>query len=194
MVFKKRLALPLNRDSKKGGTPARLLWRAAWLLQFLFWGFLIFFLFYHWFVETPTMQGYYDAGLERGFDGLAGVAASLDPTFEELKTVKGRGNANRFTRLTGECFFAVWHELDEMPSWNAGLAKLRFDQDGRLLWVRRYFIAEQNPEFADENTSGARFSIVPSWSAREGVRAEKPGLIANPAHGPATGNSGGGRP
>lgn len=180
MVFKKRLALPLNRDSKKDGSPARLLWRSAWLLQFLLWGFLIFFLIYHWFVETPTMQGYYDAGVERGFDGLAGVVASLDPTFEEIRPVKGRSNANRFTRLTGESFFAVWHEQDELPSWNAGLARLRFDQEGRLLWVRRYFSPEQNQEFSPElhedKTSGARFPIVSSWSVREGLKAEKLGL------------------
>lgn len=180
MVFKKRSALlPLQRGGKKDGAAAqsgRLLWRCAWLLQFLLWGFLLFFLIYHWFIETPTMSGYYEAGAERGFDGLAGVVASLDPAFDDLKNIKGRGNSNRFTRLTGESFFAVWYEQDEMPSWNAGLARLRFDQEGRLLWVRRYFAPEpaaeaapaSPPDFFEDKASGARFPVLPSWSVREG--------------------------
>ena len=174
-MFKKRA----KDTDGKSSLFARILWRGALLAQAALWGFLLFFILHYWLVEVPAVRGYHAAGLSAGFDGLAGVVASLEPSWEDMDQVQGHAGGTRLSRLQGDATFAAWKELDEMPAWNAGLAKLYYSQEGRLLWARRYLMQEH---YAQDRINGQRFPVVFSWSARAQLSG-----AAQSAAGPAAG-------
>lgn len=152
--------------SSQGGLFGRILWRGAWILQGLAWGFLLLFVLHYWIIEVPAVRGYHEAGLADGFDGLAGIVASIDPQLGDLDNIKGRPGGNRFTRLQGDVIFTVWREQDELPTWNAGLARLCFDQSGRLLWARRYPAADKKTDLVEDKSKQINLPVVYSWSQR----------------------------
>ncbi|MDR2893354.1 MAG: hypothetical protein LBV80_09785 [Deltaproteobacteria bacterium] len=163
-----------NDDNGKPNLFTRLLWRGALLAQAALWGFLLFFVLHYWLVEVPGVRGYHQAGLSTGFDGLAGVVASLEPAWEEVNRIQGHSGGTRFSRLQGDTTFTVWKEQDEMPAWNAGLAKLYYNQEGRLLWVRRYLMREL---YAEDKLTGQRFPLVFAWSARQSLSGGASALL-----------------
>ncbi|MCL1889668.1 MAG: hypothetical protein FWF99_04105 [Desulfovibrionaceae bacterium] len=128
-----------KEDGKTGGLRrlSRWLWTVAWLFQAALWAFTLFLIADYWLYELPSTKNYYAAGLEQGFDGLAGIIAVMAPGWEETRSLRGLNVPNRLNRLQGDTVFNVWLERDEMPGWHAGLGQLRFDGEGRLLWVRR---------------------------------------------------------
>jgi hypothetical protein len=117
---------------------ARSAWRLIWLIQLGLWLCLAFFILHHWFIEAPAMRRYLESGLVQGFDALAGVVASRSPSWQEVNSVTGHAGGSGYSFLQSDATFAVWKELDELPTWNAGLARLCYNQAGKLLWVRRY--------------------------------------------------------
>jgi hypothetical protein len=137
----------------------RLFWRIAWIIQAALWLFLIFLIADYRLYEIPATKNYYAAGLEQGFDSLAGIIAAADISWEEARRVRGSDIPKRLNRLQGDSAFNVWLELDEMPSWNSGWGCLKFDRQGRLLWVRRYFISNP-PLLAAGYAGGADFSVL----------------------------------
>lgn len=158
--------LRANKPRQETNLFARILWRGAWLAQILLWGFLLFFVLHYWLSEAPAVRSYHESGLVQGFDGLAGVVASIDPTWEEVSKIAGHAGGNRLTRLQGDATFKVWREQDQMPTWNAGLASLFFDQQGGLIWARRYPVnAEAYPvEYIWTKTDDSARPVVYSWS------------------------------
>ncbi|MCL1915937.1 MAG: hypothetical protein FWG17_04440 [Desulfovibrionaceae bacterium] len=127
-----------KEDGKTGGLKriSRWFWTIAWLFQAALWAFTLFLIADYWLYELPATKNYYTAGLEQGFDGLAGIVAALDPGWEETRSLRGLSVPHRLNRLQGDTIFNVWLERDEMPGWHVGLGQLRFDGEGRLLWVR----------------------------------------------------------
>jgi hypothetical protein len=157
-------------DKKSDGQSlfARLTWRIIWLVQIVLWLCLLLFILHYWVVEAPAMRRYLDSGLMQGFDALAGVVASSNPSWQHVNEVSGHAGGGRYTRLQGDSTFTVWKELDELPTWNAGLARLCYNQSGKLLWVRRY-VPESGPdasevlkktEYENNQLSGESFPIV----------------------------------
>jgi len=164
----------VRKESDKGRfRPAsRVFWAVAWLAQAALWVFTLFLIADYWLYELPATKNYYAAGLEQGFDGLAGIVAALDPTWEEARQVKGYRIPSRLNRLQAQAVFHVWLEQDELPAWNAGLAGLKFDQQGKLLWVRRYYTAEP-PVYAGFGDKS--FSVVkPRLDLRQGPQGGTP--------------------
>ncbi|MDR1242376.1 MAG: hypothetical protein LBM00_06310 [Deltaproteobacteria bacterium] len=162
-----------NKGAKRGFF-ACTAWRIIWLIQGGLWMCLLLFILHYRIVEVPAMRRYLDSGLRQGFDALAGVLASRDPAWDEVNSVAGHAGGGRYTRLQGDSTFTVWKELDELPTWNAGLAKLCYDQSGKLLWVRRY-VAEEEPaqvpsgvlkatEYAENKSSGEIFPVIRPWT------------------------------
>ncbi|MDR2050206.1 MAG: hypothetical protein LBQ63_00305 [Deltaproteobacteria bacterium] len=144
---------------QKSRPASRLFWRTAWIIQAALWLFLIFLVADYRLYEIPATRNYYAAGLEQGFDSLAGIIAAMDVYWEETRRIRGSDIPERLHRLQGDSAFNVWLELDEMPSWNSGLGCLKFDRQGRLLWVRRYFISKP-PLLASRQSGGAEFSVL----------------------------------
>lgn len=148
----------------KAGEPApnlglRLFRLAAWGLLGALWLFILFLMGCHWFVVVPATRDFYEAGLEQGFDALAGIVAAADPQWENVRSITGRPVGGRLNRLQGDTMFNVWLDHDEVPGWHSGLAALRFDKDGRLVWARRYFRSEPPVMAANPNT-GETFPVV----------------------------------
>lgn len=145
----------------------RALWRGAWILQALIWGFLLLFVLHYWVIEVPAVRSYHQAGLTDGFDGLAGIVASIDPQLADLDSIAGHPGGNRFTRLQGDVIFTIWREHDEQPTWNAGLAKLCFDPSGKLIWARRYPTPDKKSDLIEDKSKLYNLPVVYSWSERE---------------------------
>lgn len=145
----------------------RLLRLSAWAILGGIWAFIIFLMVNHWAVEVPATRNLYEAGLEQGFDSLAGIVAAIDPSWQKVRGVTGRPIGSRLNRLQGDTMFNVWLDQDEVPGWNSGLASLRFDKQGRLEWVRRYYLPE-NPTVAANPHSGETFPVIrPRLDLRE---------------------------
>lgn len=141
----------------------------AWGILGLFWVFIIFLLGSHWLVEVPATRDLYEAGLEQGFDALAGIVAASDPRWEDVRNIAGRPIGRRLDRLQGDTMFNVWLDQDEVPGWHSGLASLRFDAQGRLVWARRYF-ASDPPVIAANPGSGETFPVIkPRLDLRKGA-------------------------
>lgn len=138
---------------------SRLFWTLAWLVQGVLWLFLLFLVANYWLDEVPATKNYYAAGLEQGFDSLAGIVAAMDPDWTEVSRIKGYSSPMRWNRLQGETIFKVWTEQDELPGWNSGLASLRFDNKGRLVWARRYFVSAP-PVYATNRAGDASFPVI----------------------------------
>ena len=149
-----------NNDNRNPGFFGRLFWACAWIAQICLWVFLLFIVAIYCFEEIPSVNGCYTAGLPQGFDGLAGVVASINPSWDEVKTIKGHAGGTRYSFLQGETVFNVWLDMDIPPSWNSGLASLKFDQDGKLYWVRRYAAPERMPAYAADAKTGESFPVV----------------------------------
>ncbi|MDR2825991.1 MAG: hypothetical protein LBV76_04265 [Deltaproteobacteria bacterium] len=170
------MSMFLKKKGESRNVFACLVWRIIWLVQLALWVFLIFFILHYWVVEVPSIRHYHASGLTQGFDALAGIAASSEPDWDDLGKVSGHAGGNRYTRLQGDSTFTVWYERDELPTWNAGLAKLCYDQTGKLLWVRRYVTDEdirpdladeaKTPEYIENKVSGELIPIVSAWSVR----------------------------
>lgn len=148
-----------KEQNKQARLLPRVLWTGAWLIQAALWLFMVFLIADYWLDEVPATKNYYDAGIEQGFDSLAGIIASLDPAWDDVRSIKSYDIPNRLNRLQGDTIFKVWTELDEMPTWNSGLGGLSFNQQGRLVWVRRYFVATP-PVFAASRTGETSFSVI----------------------------------
>ncbi|MDR2825605.1 MAG: hypothetical protein LBV76_02280 [Deltaproteobacteria bacterium] len=159
-------------DKKSDGQSffARLTWRIIWLVQIVLWLCLLLFILHYWVVEAPALRRYLDSGLMQGFDALAGVVASSNPSWQKVNEVNGHAGGGRYSRLQGDSTFTVWKELDELPTWNAGLARLCYNQSGKLLWVRRYVMEDglmsgasegsKMPEYENNQLSGEIFPII----------------------------------
>lgn len=137
----------------------RVLGLLAWGVLGLLWVFIIFLMGSYWLVEVPATRSLYEAGLEQGFDALAGIVAASDPRWENVRVIAGRHIGSRLNRLQGDTMFNVWLDQDEVSGWNSGLASLRFDTQGRLIWARRYFRSEPPVMAANPNT-GETFPVV----------------------------------
>lgn len=151
---------------RKGGSRfLTFLWVAAWIVQAALWGFLLFVATSFWFYQVPATDDYYAAGLETGFDGLAAIVASAEPDWEEMRAIKGQSPGKDLSRLQGDATFKTWLEQDEEPSWNSGLAKLKFDRNGHLLWVRRYPPQGLAADMAEEKKGvPGRVPVIKSWT------------------------------
>lgn len=146
----------------------RVLRLAAWSILGGLWIFILFIMGNHWLVEVPSTRNLYEAGLEQGFDALAGIISAADPTWDNVRAVSGRPIGRRLNRLQGDTMFDVWLDQDETPGWNSGLASLRFDGNGRLVWARRYFNSEP-PVLASKPGIGDTFPVVkPRLDLRRG--------------------------
>lgn len=148
-----------NSNEQSGNPALRLLNLLAWGILAALWAFIIFLMGNYWLEEVPTTRNMYAAGLEQGFDALSGIVASCDPTWQHVEQIAGRPIGGRLNRLQGDTMFNVWKELDGDPGWHSGLASLRFDQQGRLLWARRYFTATPPVNSINQNT-GESFPVV----------------------------------
>lgn len=148
-----------NNNETPRNPGMRVLRVVAWGALALLWIFIIFLMGNYWLEEVPATRRMYDAGLEQGFDALAGIVAASDPTWQQVRNITGRPIGGRLNRLQGDTMFNVWHELDGDPAWNSGLASIRFDQQGRLLWVRRYFTATPPVDAVNQNT-GEVFPVI----------------------------------
>mgnify|MGYP003623655739 CR=1 FL=1 len=131
------------------------------------------------------MRGYQEAGLPESFDGLADIVASIKPPLAALDGIAGHSGGSRFTRLQGDVIFNVWREHDELPSWNAGLAKLSYDPSGRLLWARRYPAPDKKHDLVEDKSKQFSFPVVYSWSERarlgNGLAGPDSGVAGQPA-------------
>ncbi|MDR2502848.1 MAG: hypothetical protein LBD82_00435 [Deltaproteobacteria bacterium] len=150
---------------------SKLFWRLAWAVQALLWLALLLLGADYWLYELPASRAYYAAGLEQGFDSLAGIIAAADPSWETTRAVRGRHISQRLSRLQGEAVFSVWLDLDEMPGWHSGLAGLKFDRQGRLVWVSRYYAADP-PDMVLSRQGG---EAIPVIRPRPELRREKTG-------------------
>lgn len=159
-MFKLRLN---NSGERETTLPGRVLWRGAWALQIVLWGLLAWVVIHYWTVEVPTINSYHENGLVAGFDGLAGVVASVEPGWENVREITGQSGGARFSRLQGDVVFKVWRELDEMQSWNAGMARLQYSREGKLLWARRYLSPSPSGQVQDAS-SPTPVPVVFSWS------------------------------
>jgi len=130
---------------------------------------LLFIIAVYWFEEIPAVNDCYNAGLLQGFDGLAGVVASINPSWDEVKHIKGYSGGKRYSFLQGEAVFNVWLDMDIPPSWNSGLASLKFDHAGKLSWVRRYAAPERMPAYAADAKTGESFPVVYALPAPPGL-------------------------
>jgi hypothetical protein len=158
-----------NKDANRSFF-ACMAWRIIWLIQGSLWVCLLLFILHYRLVEVPAMRRYLASGLRQGFDALAGVLASREPAWNEVNSVSGHAGGGRYTRLQGDSTFTVWKELDELPTWNAGLAKLCYNRSGKLLWVRRYVTEEEyaqgisgalnTTEYAENKSSGEIFPVI----------------------------------
>lgn len=146
-------------DEKPRNLGLRILRLAAWGLLGGVWAFILFLMGNHWLVEVPATRDMYAAGLEQGFDALAGIVAAADPTWNRVHVITGRPVGGRLNRLHGDTMFGVWLDQDEVPGWNSGLASLRFDKSGRLEWARRYYLPEFPVVAANPNT-GETFPVI----------------------------------
>ena len=160
------------KKSKANETPQnigfRLLHLVAWSFLGGLWIFILFLMGNHWLAEVPATKRLYEAGLEQGFDALAGIVAAADPTWEKVRSISGRPIGGRLNRLQGDTMFNVWLDQDEVPAWHSGLASLRFDGQGRLVWARRYFSSEP-PVLAANPNSGETFPVIkPRLDLRKG--------------------------
>lgn len=160
------------RKSKASETPQnvglKVLSLVAWGILGGLWIFIIFLMGNHWLVEVPSTRRLYEAGLEQGFDSLAGIVSAIDPSWEKVRSITGRPIGKRLNNLQGDTMFNVWLDQDDAPGWNSGLASLRFDKNGQLVWARRYFNAEP-PVFAANPNSGETFPVVkPRLDLRQG--------------------------
>jgi hypothetical protein len=165
------MAMFSSGRGEKQGFFARSAWRLIWLIQIGLWLCLAFFILHHWLIEAPALRRYLDSGLVQGFDALAGVVASRSPSWQEVNAVTGHAGGGRYSLLQGDSTFAVWKELDELPTWNAGLARLCYNQSGKLLWVRRYAGeaelerqeragAAPKIEYVENKVSGELFPVI----------------------------------
>jgi hypothetical protein len=159
---------------------ARTVWRLIWLIQIGLWLCLAFLILHHWLIEAPAVRRYLDSGLAQGFDALAGVVASRAPSWQEVNAVTGRAGEGGYSFLQGDGTFKVWKELDELPTWNAGLAGLCYNQSGKLLWVRRYDGGTElerpeksgvasKIEYVENKASGELFPVVRPPADQGGV-------------------------
>lgn len=144
---------------KSSSSGLRLFRIVAWSILACLWIFILAMIGHYWFIEVPRTKALYEAGLEQGFDALAGIVAASDPTWQHAQSVAGRPVGQRLNRLHGDTMFNVWLERDEAPGWHSGLASLRFDSQGRLVWVRRYFEANP-PVVALTPNTGQTFPII----------------------------------
>lgn len=164
----------LIKKSKNTEAPANPVLRVfrfvAWGLLGLLWIFILFLMGNYWLVEVPATRNFYEAGLEQGFDALAGIVAAADPDWESVRGIAGRPIGRRFNRLQGDTMFNVWLDHDEVPGWNSGLGSLRFDSEGRLFWVRRYFSAEPPVTAANPNTGDIFPVVKPRLDLRKGAK------------------------
>lgn len=148
-----------NPNEKEPNFGFKIFRLAAWGILGGLWVFILFLMGNHWMVEVPETRALYEAGVEQGFDALAGIVASSDPVWADVRNIEGRGVGTRLNRLHGDTMFNVWLDQDEMPGWNSGLASLRFDKQGQLLWARRYFRAEP-PSLAINPNTGDSFPVI----------------------------------
>lgn len=164
----------LKKTGNKEKTPSsglRLLRLTAWGILAGLWIFILVMIANYWFVEVPRTKALYEAGLEQGFDALAGIVAASDPTWQNTRSVAGRPVGHRLNRLHGDTMFDVWLEMDEAPGWNSGLASLRFDGQGRLVWARRYFESVPPVAAVNPNTGGSFPVIKPRLDLRKPAKA-----------------------
>ena len=148
-----------NGNEQTSNPGVRLLKLLAWGALAALWAFILFLMGNYWLEEVPSTRNMYAAGLEQGFDALAGVVASCDPTWQQVEGIAGRPIGGRLNRLQGDTMFNVWKELDSEPGWHSGLAFLRFDQRGRLFWARRYFTPTPPVNAINQNT-GESFPVI----------------------------------
>lgn len=154
------MLLKKPKSNEKPQNPGlRLLRWTAWAVLGGIWAFIVFLMGNHWLVDVPATRDLYSAGLEQGFDSLAGVVAAIDPSWQSVRAVTGRPIGGRLNRLQGDTMFNVWLDQDDVPGWNSGLASLRFDKQGRLEWARRYYLPE-NPVVAANPNTGETFPVV----------------------------------
>lgn len=155
----------INKEvSLKGSLLGRVLWGLAWFIQLGLWLLLAFSVLQYWLDTVPLTRSLYAAGLEKGFDGLAGIIASANPSLSQAQVVQGHGSGGRLNRLQGDTSFSVWLDKDNKPSWHSGIAALTFNPSGQLLWVRRYPQADRLPEYVLDPKSGQSLPVVFAWS------------------------------
>lgn len=154
------LRLKSKKDEKKSSLVGSILWVGSWIIQGCLWGALLFLSMDYWFQEVPSVNAYYESGLEQGFDGLAGVVASIDPTWAEVYPLTGHQHGKRYSIRQGEDSFNAWLELDEFPAWNAGLATVRFKASGELLWVRRATGTEGGATYTTDSKNAGSFPVI----------------------------------
>lgn len=160
-----------NLKESSPNVGSRLFRVMAWGVLGALWAFILFLMGHHWLVEVPATRALYEAGLEQGFDALAGIVAASDPSWNEVRAISGRPAGGRINKLQGDTVFNVWMERDEVPGWNSGLASLRFDKNGRLEWARRYFASEPPVIAANPNTGDTFPVIKPSFDLRRSTQA-----------------------
>ncbi len=115
----------------------RILWRAAWAVQFFFWLVPVAFFAFHYLVEAPRFEETRLQTLETGFNGMAGIIAAAAPEWDVMRDIRGHGFIFLLDVFIDRGMaFDVWLDLDEKKAWHAGAAVVQYKADKRLDWVK----------------------------------------------------------